>query len=30
MPLEDHLLTESRNPHSESIDSLNPIGRSSG
>ena len=24
MPLEDHLLTESRNPHSESIDSLNP------
>ena len=25
MPLEDHLLTESRNPHSESIDALSPI-----
>ena len=25
MPLEDHLLTESRNPHSESIDALSPL-----
>ena len=25
MALEDHLLTESRNPHSESIDTLSPI-----
>ena len=24
MPLEDHLLTESRNPHSESIDAMSP------
>jgi N-acetylmuramic acid 6-phosphate etherase len=25
VPLEDHLLTESRNPHSESIDALGPL-----
>ncbi len=25
MPLEDHLLTESRNPHSESIDVLSAL-----
>ena len=25
LPLEDHLLTESRNPHSESIDAMNPL-----
>ena len=25
MTLEDHLLTESRNPHSESIDTLSPL-----
>jgi N-acetylmuramic acid 6-phosphate etherase len=25
LPLEDHLLTESRNPHSESIDALSPL-----
>ena len=25
MSLEDHLLTESRNPRSESIDALNPL-----
>jgi N-acetylmuramic acid 6-phosphate etherase len=25
MPLEDHLLTESRNPHSEAIDTLRPL-----
>ena len=25
MPLEDHLLTESRNPHSECIDTLSPL-----
>ena len=25
MPLEDHLLTESRNLHSESIDALSPL-----
>jgi N-acetylmuramic acid 6-phosphate etherase len=25
LPLEDHLLTESRNPHSESIDAMSPL-----
>ncbi len=25
MPLEDHLLTEARNPHSASIDALSPL-----